>query len=162
MTRIGSGNTLGTPWPWPGTTSWVDLDQERPSFTGNDLGRERPLGSTLTGNDLPSPGTTLAGNDLLGRPWPFSGEVFPLPHCSWHVPRNCSRSNPIITPQWVMSVAVVDVLTLSLCLAWHGDHVEGYLGHISGSRSKVKVTRSKYILLPYWAFQWDGSSSTAV
>ncbi len=29
-----------------------------------DLGRERPPGLTLTGNDLPLPGTTLAGNDL--------------------------------------------------------------------------------------------------
>ncbi len=29
-----------------------------------DLGRERPPGLTLTGNDLSSPGTTLPGNDL--------------------------------------------------------------------------------------------------
>ena len=31
----------------PGTTSGIDLDREWPSFTGNDLARERPPGSTL-------------------------------------------------------------------------------------------------------------------
>ena len=41
---LRSGNTPGTRWPWPGTTSGVDLDQERPSSTGNDLARERPPG----------------------------------------------------------------------------------------------------------------------
>ena len=70
----GSGNTPGTSRPWPGMTSGVDLDRERPSFPGNDLARERPPRSTLTGNDLPSPGCS---QERL-----FPGEVVPRRDCS--------------------------------------------------------------------------------
>ena len=85
---LGNGNTPGTSWPWPGTTSGVDLDRERPpgltltrndlarerpSFPGNDLAWERPPSSTLTENDLPSLVNNLAQDNLQGRPWGFIG-----------------------------------------------------------------------------------------